>query len=286
MTALLAQGEGAMGGAVIAWNDFAPARDAHLSGYLGSGDVTVTDVFGNVSASVPDESGRHRIELSQAPRIIEGVDVNLLRLRAGVHLSPGSLPARAERHALSVVVQNPWDQPVSGALRLAEPAEWEMSPRVIPFVLQAGQTRSFPFSASLGVGEASGQRWIRAELEITSDRRYPTIRLDLPIEVGLETIQMQPSYRYLPGPDGTMADLMVSILVTNLDTRPVTLESFVAAPGQRSQQAPISSLGPGESAIRRFVFAGAAKGLRGKKVLTGLKEMGGTGRLNRVLEIQ
>ncbi|MFM9957724.1 MAG: hypothetical protein ACKVZJ_06590 [Phycisphaerales bacterium] len=286
VTAILAQGEGKTTGAVVAWNDFATDDDARLAGYLGTSEIIITDVFGNARTSTPDDSGRHLIPLSQAPIIVEGVDVNLLRLRAGVHLSPAALPARAERHSLSVVIQNPWDQPVSGTLRLAEPIEWEMAPRVIPFVLQAGQERSFPFTASLGVGEASGQRWVRAELEITSDRRYPTIRLDLPIEVGLDTIQMQPSYRYLPGADGTMTDLMISILVTNLDSRPVTLESFVAAPGLRSQQAPISALGPGESAIRRFVFPGAAKTLRGKRLLTGLKEMGGTGRLNRVLEIQ
>jgi len=286
VTALLAQSETSGTGALVGWNRSALPADAVLSGYLGSGAITVTDVFGNARPSVPDENGRHRIPITQSPVYIEGVDVNVLRLRAGVHLAPASLPARAERHSMSVVIENPWGGPVSGALRLAEPVEWEMSPRIIPFVLQAGQSRAFPFTISLGVGEASGQRTIGAELDIVSDRRYPTLRLELPLELGLETIQMQPSFRYLTGPDGTMSDLMVSILVTNLDSKPVTLESFVQAPGQRSQQAPISSLGPGESAIRRFVFAGAAAELRGKKVLAGLKEMGGTGRLNKVVEIQ
>lgn len=287
VTALLARSESSTsGGALVAWNSHALPTDAVLSGYLGASEVTITDCFGNARVSVADEGGRHRIALSQSPMFIEGVDVNLLRLRAGVHLSPASLPARAERHNMNVVIENPWSGPISGALRLAEPAEWEMSPRVIPFVLQAGQSRSFPFTISLGVGEPSGHRWIGAELDITSDRRYPTLRLDLPLELGLETIQMQPSYRYLAGRDGTLSDLMVSMLVTNLDTQPVTLECFVQAPGQRSQQAPISALEPGESAIRRFVFAGAAKTLRGKKILAGLKEMGGTGRLNKLIEVQ
>lgn len=287
VSALLARGEAANStGALVAWNSHALPEDAVLTGYLGSGEVTVTDCFGNSSVSRADEGGRHRIPLSQSPMFIEGVDVNLLRLRAGVHLSPASLPARAERHNMNVVIENPWSGPISGALRLAEPAEWEMSPRVIPFVLQAGQSRSFPFTISLGVGETSGQRKISAELDITSDRRYPTLKLDIPLELGLETIQMQPSYRYLTSKDGTLNDLMVSMLVTNLDVQPVTLECFVQAPGQRSQQAPISALEPGESAIRKFVFVGAAKALRGKKVLAGLKEMGGTGRLNKVIEIQ
>jgi hypothetical protein len=291
VTALLARSEGTTGsggggGALIAWNSHALTSDAVVSGYLGTGNVTITDVFGNTRPSAPDEGGRHRIVLSQSPVFIEGVDVNLLRLRAGVHLSPASLPARAERHTLNVVIENPWGGPVSGALRLAEPVEWEMSPRVIPFVLQSGQSRSYPFTVSLGVGEASGQRIIHAELDITSDRRYPTLKLELPLELGLETIQMQPSFRYLTGRDGTLSDLMVSMLVTNLDSQPVTLECFVQAPGQRSQQAPISALAPGESAIRQFHFAGAAKALRGKKILAGLKEVSGTGRLNKIVEIQ
>lgn len=282
VVAILAQG--AEDGAVIAWNSHADPADAVLAGYLGAGPIAVTDIFGNRRVLGSGEAGR--IVLGTSPLIIEGVDVNLLRLRAGVKVSPAYLPARAERHTLNVVVTNPWRAPVSGNVRLAEPEAWEMSPRVIPFVLQGGQTKSYPFTVSLGVGETAGERVIVSEVELTSDRRYPTLRLNLPVEIGLETIQMQPSFRYLPGPGGALTDLMVSLLVTNLDSRPVTLESFVHAPGLRSQQAPISALGPGESAIRRFVFPNAAEALRGKKVLTGLKEMGGTGRLNKVIEIQ
>lgn len=284
VVALLARGDS--DGALVAWNSHAAAEDARIVGYLGAGEVTVTDVFGNTRVSVADAGGRHDVQLGESPVFIEGVDVNLLRLRAGVHLSPGYLPSRSERHTLNVVIENPWNTPVSGTIRLAEPESWDMSPRVIPIVLQAGQTKSFPFSVSLGVAEPSGTRKITAELQISGDRRYPMLRLELPVEVGLETIQMQPTFRYLTGADGTLSDLMVSLLVTNLDSQPATLETFVHAPGQRSQQAPISALGPGESAIRRFVFPGAAKTLRGATVRTGLREMGGTGRLNKLLQIQ
>lgn len=286
IVAWLAQAE--ISGAVIAWNAYANPADAALRGYLGPGPITVTDMFGNTRPAdpLPGRPDHVLIPLGSAPLFVEGVDVNLLRLRAGVKLTPAYIPARAERYELNLEVTNPWRSPVTGAVRLAEPVEWEMSPRVIAFALKAGETRRFPFNVALGVGEQSGARTITAELDLTSDRRFPTLRLELPVEVGLDSIQMLPSFRYVAGAGGMMDDVMVSLLVTNLDEQPVTLEAFVRAPGLRAQQAPISSLAPGESAVRRFVFPGAAKSLRGKYVLTGLKEVAGTGRLNKPLLIQ
>ncbi len=282
--AWLAQGTDS--GAVIAWNLRADPKFAALKGYVGPGPVRVTDIFGNAVPFASGPGGTVDIKLGASPLFIEGVDVNLLRLRAGLRVVPPNLPARAERHALSIEITNPWHFPVAGSLRLAQPEEWNMSPRVIPFALQANETQRYPFNVSLGAGEQAGTRSVIAELEFTGERRYPSIKVELPVEIGLETIQMIPSYRYIRGERGDMSDLLITLLVTNLDSKPVTLEAFVRAPGLRGQQAPISGLAPGESAVRRFIFGGVAQSLRGQQVLTGLKELGGTGRLNIPLSIQ
>ena len=280
--AILAQGPSE--GAVIAWNDRAQAKDAVLSGYLGPGPIRVTDPFGNTSIVTGSES--RAIPLTSMPVFVEGVDINLLRFRSSVRIEPAYLPARAERHTLNIVIENPWRTAISGVIRLAEPAAWAMSPRIISFALQDGEKKSFPFTVSLGVGEPAGAREIIAEVTLSSERRYPILRLPVPLEIGLETVQLLPSYRYVPGEDGKMSDIMVTALVTNLGPTPLTLEAFIQAPGVRAQEAPISALAPGESATRRFVLPGAAQALRGKNVVVGLREINGTGRLNKVVEVQ
>lgn len=278
--------EGPAGGALIGWNDSAEPDQAVIRGWLGDGVVTASDPFGNIIDSPRDEFGSYAIQLADMPVFVGGVDVPLARFRSGVRVEPAFLAARAERHQIEIVFENPWPVGITGRLRLAEPQEWTISPRVIPFVLAPGETARVPIELAFAPGQEAGRQRLIAEVDLTAERRYPVTRWPLLLELGLPTVEMTPSYRIEPSPSGEGEDLVVSMLITNLGDSSLTVEAFAQAPGYRAFDAPVSGLEPGASVTRRFRFDSGGDRLRGRSVRVGLKETGGTGRLNRTLKIQ
>jgi hypothetical protein len=124
-----------------------------------------------------------------------------------------------------------------------------------------------------------------AEVDLAAERRYPLMRWPLALDLGLPTVEFTPSYRVEPSADGAGLDLVVSLLITNSGTSPLTVEAFAHAPGYRAFEAPVSALEPGGSITRRFRFDHGGDRLKGRAIRVGLKETIGTGRINRTLEI-
>jgi len=272
-------------GVIAAWNEGSDPKDAVLQGFLGGDQLVVRDMFGNATEPqiTRDEC---LVQLGQEPLFIEGVDVDLMRFRAGVALEPEVIPARAQRHELELIVRNPWNVTISGNVRLVEPEEWQFTPRVSGFALAPGGEARLPVSIALGPGEEAGMRAVRAEVELTAMRAYPAFTVPLGVELGLENVQLQPSFRYVMRPGASAPDVVVTVIVTNLGDREMSVEAFALAPGFAGQSAPISALGPGKSAVRKFTFQESGEKLRGKRLRVGLKEHDGTGRLNRTLVVQ
>jgi len=270
--------------AIVAWNDAADPSAAVVEGYLTEGPVTVHDIFGN-KRTVPLEDGRHRVPLTSEPVFIEGVDVDLARFRAGFRVEPSFLPSTAERHRIEIVLENPWDDAISGRLRFVEPKHWSMSPKVRSFSAPAGQTVRLPFETSFGVGEEAGQARVAVDVELQADKRYPRIRLDGQIDIGLPHVQMTASHHLTTSPAGD-GDLVVTVVITNTGSRPISLTAFASAPDFARQSIPVSDLPPTESTVKRFIFDGAGALPEGARVRTGLIEASGLGRLNKTLVVE
>lgn len=272
-------------GVLIAWNEHAPADRASLRAYLGDGPITIVDPFGNAT-TVEATSGLHEIPLGEMPLIIEGINAELALLRAGLRIEPSFIPSRAMRHELEITVTNPYNGSISGRIRFNEPANWSFAPRVLHFSARRGEQVRVPFSIELGIGEEAGPRFIEAELELVADKQYPVMRLPIRVELGLQDIMLTPNYRLAPGPDGRLDTIIVEALVTNTSQQTLSLEATIIAPGLPGQSAPVSSLEPGDSVVRRFVLPGAAELLRGKQVRVSIREQNGSGRINRTLDVR
>lgn len=278
--------EGPRGGALIGWNDSADPDAAVIRGWLGEGRVWAMDPFGNRREIARDEEGSHVVRLEEMPTIVTGVDVPLARFRAAVRVEPPFLAARAERHEVEIVIQNPWPIGITGRLRLAEPVEWTIAPRVIPFALGPGESARVPVELAFAPGQEAGRQRLIAEVDLTAERHYPVTRWALALDLGLPTVELSPSYRVEPSATGEGSDLVVSLLITNSSDSTLTVEAFAQAPGYRAFEAPVSGLGPGDSVTRRFRFEGGGERLKGRAVRVGLKETSGTGRLNRTLRVE
>ncbi len=275
--------DGPAGGAIIAWNESSPPTDARIEAHLAEGAVRVIDLFGNERTVERSELG-HLVTLGPEPIFIEGVDAELARFRAAFRVSPSRVESTAERHALELIIRNPWPIAINGDLRIVEPADWSFTPRAQGFALGPGEEIRLPVSVSFGLAAEAGRLRLRAETRLVAGERYPTITLDAPIDLSLSGVELLPSYQ-VQREDGR-ENLVVTVLIINTGDRPTTLTSYAQAPGQKRLQATISGLEPRAAAVRRFVFPGAAKELLGADVQVGVIEAVGLGRLTHRLKIE
>lgn len=289
MTALIlrAATPGAREGALLAWNDSAPPDQAFIRTYLADQPVRVVDPFGNTTR-VGLVDGVHTIPLTETPVFIEGVDVDLALFRAGFAIEPNFVPAEATLHQLDVVLRNPFPAGISGRLRIADPGpdRWKVEPRLFAFNIPPGGEQRLPIEVSFGLAEEAGLRTVVAEVELNAIREYPVLRVSAPLEIGLSTLQMTPTYTFVRNDSGALADLVVTVSIINQGDRPTTLRGFAVAPGYAREQAPVSELGPGQSTVLRFTYRDGAQRLRGEKVRVGLIEVDGAGRLNKSVTIE
>lgn len=280
-TALILDGED--GGLVVAWNDWTDPEKAALHVYLGASAVTITDVFGNASDAPASPDGSHIIELSQSPVFISGVDYRIALFQSGMRIEPGFVPSIAARHNLELVIENPWDGPVTGRVRLAEPMRWDMTPRVQRFAIPEGGTARLPFSAMLGVAEEAGVRFIEAQVELAAGAERAAFTVRAPVEIGLSEVALTATAR-IAGDENQ--DVIVTLLVTNTTDAHVTMHAFAVAQGFARQQAPVSRLAPGASTLRQFVLRGAGPVLRGQTIRVGLVDVSGPLRLNKTVPVR
>lgn len=270
--------------ALVAWNDSAPQARTVIRGHLGPGPIVARDLFGNERVVAMSAQGEHVIEIDDAPVFIKGIDVELLQFRAAMRLEPDYIPARAEKHRIELVIENPWSIGITGRLRIAQPEDWTIHPRVMPISLAPGATARLPIDLSFNLGEEAGAFDVVAEVDLRAEQLYPLQRLPLSLEIGLPSVELLPSFRY-ERVNAQRTDVLVMVRVINLTDKPLTMQAFAQAPGYKSYDAPISELGPGASITRFFRFENGGMRLKGRNIRVGLKEQDGTGRLNKTLSI-
>lgn len=289
---ILAPASGAgseVSGALAVWRERADGPDT-VTGYFGAGPLELVDAFGNRTPMSPiDGAGRTRFAISTTPAFVEGADTELVRFLSALRVSPGFVPAVAAVHEHELVLFNPWPVNVSGQIQLSPPESlarraWRFSPTApIPFAIAPGQTARLPFSFSFSASEEAGQRSIAATISVSADRTYPPMRFNLPITIGLADLDVQVASALTPSASGP--DVMITVTVKNTGASPRTMQLDLQAPGLASQQQPVSNLGGGETAVRRFVLRGAAAALAGKRVRVALYDIDGTERLNKYVQV-
>lgn len=276
--------DGPSGPVLAVWNNNATGPDATLAEQLAAGPVTVIDPLGN-RRTVPLERGVHRVALEAGrPVFIGGVDSGLARFRQRFALTPDSAPSMQREHRHELVLANPWGTTISGVVRIVEPQHWRFTPTRIPFTIAAGAEARLPFSLSFGPNELAGPKRIEAEIELTSGQRS-AFRVSTSFELGAAGLVLEPLWRVMGEPGTSPTDLLITAHVTNTGDQPVSLESFVRAPGYPRMSRSIARLGPGETTIRTFHLAGGATTLAGQSVIVGLTEVDGPLRLNREITL-
>ncbi|MHC4993029.1 MAG: hypothetical protein ACYTGC_18805, partial [Planctomycetota bacterium] len=266
--------------ALVAWNEQAP-DGASMSLLLADGPVEVVDAFGN-RRRTPRVDGVHRIPLGRRPVFVEGIDLRLAQFRAAFRISPEYLTARHQVHEGDVVVRNPWNDTITGTVRMRPPAGWRITPRIHTFSIPPGGQVELPVSLIFTQRLITGPDFADAEIDVVADREY-TLRVRAPLEVGVQDVEFV-AYWHRDRRDPSSTDLYIVQTVTNTGDRTVNLSAFVSAPGMSRQRRTIGGLRPGQTASRTFRLVDGAALLSGRRVRIGVVDGEGA-RLNRILEI-
>lgn len=274
---------GSRGDALAMWNEHADPDEAELHAHLGDDNVRAFDLFGN---EIPIESsgGRFHVPIGADPVFIEGVDTELLLFQSAVSIEPHFIVSAGARRALELVLTNPWPETITGRVRITGADHWRLAPSIQPVTMGPGQTVRIPFEISLGIAEEAGEHPVTVEAELGIGRELHRLTIEPTVEIGIVDLALEGGVRLHEG-GGASKDVVVVAIVTNLGDEPATLTIAALAPGHARQQAPVSTLPPGESAVRQFRYPGAAGGLAGSSVRLSVIEAEGAERLNRTLEV-
>lgn len=280
-------------GVLIAWLDDpqAPLRTLDLP--LHTGPVRRVDLLGERRVLHPTERpdqglSWHRVEVSREPVIIEGVRTDLVRFLAALRLTPDRLnPVLGQRrHAL--LIENPFTFPIRGRVFIVEPGgmsqgaagrdrSWQISPRVVAFSLDAGQSMEQPIDLTFGAGQESGWTEVVFDVQLFADEEYPLLRSIRRMELAAEDLELE-VVAYRADANGAVS---VHTIVTNRSQQARSVDIAVIAPGAPRERATINGLGRGETGERRFLLTSLPPGAR---ISVGLTEPKSGLRLTRTIE--
>jgi len=267
-------------GILALWDrgDVAGLKDLALN--LGERPVSV-DLWGNVtplSRPPGDRRGRVALRVGPAPIFLVDIDGPQAQLRANVAIDRLLLESSFRPHERRVRFANPYQQPITGSLKLSGPPGWTINPPTFNFSLNAGDTFDRPVTIQFPYNSYAGPKSLTCEFFIEGERN-PSFTVPLTLRLGLSDVGMQT----LGVRDGR--DVVVQQMITNYGDRPINYTAFALCPGQARQERLVTELQPGITTIKRYRFANAPFS-KNTTVRVGLKELEGTRILNDQIEVR
>jgi hypothetical protein len=280
-------------GAIVAWQN-GPAPQPAIEAYLGTGDITTVDMFGN-RAPVPLSAGPvHRVPISPLPVLIEGIDIELARFTSSFRVQPDVLNSTLNEHHGTLYLTNPWRSHLQGRVTILEPGglakeplvrdrTWRVLPRMLEFAIPPGQTAQLPLRLAFSPLEEHGAHNVVAEVELIG-MKLPPLRLHSPLEIHLDGLELDLSYRIAEA--DSEIDVLLEAIITNRGESPATLEVTAFAAGYPRARASISDLPAGASIMRRFSFPRARAGLHNGLIAVTVYNPESGARINRSIRIE
>lgn len=238
-------------------------------------DGTVSSVARSQDRKRPDE---FVLEIGPRPFFVTDIDAPLMLLRASLAIDNPMLESSVTPLSRTITFTNTFDSPISGSIRLGGPAGWTVSLPGGQFSLNPGETFHGTLNLQFPMNAPCGDKVLTAELKIDGRERY---RLNVPIAVklGLSDVGLQ-SLAVRSGDE-----VIVQQIITNYGSEPINYNAFVSIAGLPRQERIISSLGPGQQAIRKYRLP-LPRTSTATKLRSGVREAEGKRMLNDEVEIR
>lgn len=238
-------------------------------------DVTLTlprqaymvDLWGRKSA-LTRRNDAVVLRPAMLPFLIAGCDAGSLALRASLRITPQAMPSTYQEHSAQLSFVNPFDQPVTGQVRITSPEGWTIQPRMARFNLAPHEAWTGKLTVSFPYNAPAGLKQFDVNLDIDARQAW-SIQAPAFFYLTLEGVVFD--IIQSTGSDGS---LEVQQVITNRTDKPLSFNCFVYVPDVPRQSRPVQNLAPGATAVKLFRFPNSAK-LRGKTLRAGLHGMGG-----------
>lgn len=276
--AILVGGRGAP--MLVAW---AAEAGATIDLAIGDGDLSIHEVLGD-SYPVEDPSIRHAFPLGSTPVMIEGIDLDSTRFRAGARIEPKTIAATIGMHEIDLHLRNPWDETIDVRVRPIGPGSFRFQPRSRSVSIRPNEEVVVPFEFSYPRSQVDGAVDLRFETQVER-AGVREITLLLPTDIESHMMDMEISWRRMYDSTGRLSGVLVTVRAYNIGAKPILLEAFSSAIGYAPMRKSMPEIQPGGSAARTFAFPGGDGQLRGREFLVGVSDIEGDGRIVRRVNI-
>jgi hypothetical protein len=252
------------------WGNVTPLLQANPPSATGTGSAPADE---DASAY-----GKVRLDVDPMPVILTGVDARLAQFRSSVAFDQPLIESSFEPHTRRIRFTNPYDQAISGTLKIRPPRGWTINPPTFSFSLNPGENFDHEVTIEFPYNSIAGRKTLSAEFTLQADRNLgfavpAMLTLGLS-DVGTQTLALR---------DGN--DVVVQQMITNYGETPINYTAFAVYPGQPRQERLITDLGPGRTIIKKYRIPNVDFS-RNAKVRAGVKQIDGTRVLNDEVEIR
>jgi hypothetical protein len=267
-------------GILVLWNRGGKTAETELALNLGERPLRI-DLWGNVTPLIQNQGAKSNtvnLELGQMPVLLVDIDGVTAQMRASVGFDQPLVESSFQAHTRHVHFTNPGHSTISGQMKLTGPQGWALTPSVLAFTLNPGETFDREVSIEFPYNSFAGPKTVTADFRIEGGRNY-NFAVPVFLSLGLSDVGMQ-----------TLAirdknDLIVQQMISNYGTVPINYTAFVVYPGQPRQERLVTQLGPGRTTIKLYRFANVQI-IPNAKARSGLRQVEGTRILNDEVVVQ
>ena len=279
--AILAGGSGAP--TLVAWSEDPYSEGLRVGLGLGTERIQISDLLGDVR-QIDITRDMAPITLGASPVLIEGIDPDLARFRAGAKLVPETVEATTGTHDLEVELHNPWPHAIDLKIRPNGPATWEFQPRHRQVSIEPGERVRVPFAFSYPRTQIDGDVdfWFEVEFLGASSQ---TVQLLIPSRIESSDVSLESTWRFARDDSGRLTGFIITIHAYNTGTKSLNFEAFATARGFPPMRKWMPELPPGANASRSFMFVMGHEELLGQDVLVGISEFDGSTRITRRIQL-
>ncbi|HEX5103620.1 MAG TPA: hypothetical protein VFV87_07415, partial [Pirellulaceae bacterium] len=263
------------GQAVLAiWNEQPTTERLTLDDGVEQIDVWGQNVLLPIEAQA--EPQEREIAVGPLPTFLIGQSEGVARWQATVDFESLQVASVFNvEQSINLKIRNPFNQGISGEVKLQAPASWGVDPRPTRFKIAVGDELRLALPVTLLADANSGPQPVRLDFEITADRNY-RFSVYRTLQLGLDDVQIE--LRTKLRNDGA---LIVEQQLNNLSERPVSFQCLLFPQGRRREIRQVINAQPGQTATTYILPRGEE--LIGQRLLLRAEEIGGPRVLNYTL---
>jgi hypothetical protein len=214
------------------------------------------------------------LDVGSTPIRVRGISRLTANLVAGLHFEPSGVDLAAGPGTVELIVENPGDVAMEGRLGIEVPRGWSIEPREPRIRAAAGESVRIPLEIRWTTPPVPGEIRLPIRIAVESEERIG-VEVEVPLRIRNDVLEIRTDWALTTSAVDGRQGVVVSAEVINHGDRPLDLQLEAVAWHTGRERRPISSLAPGERAVRRFHFKRSLERLAGTDIRVVITEIGG-----------